>query len=75
MRKQLAMKKIALLILGALATTTGVALAPTAHAWPFCGTFSLFSDDQCSAIEYCLNNDDPACDTALNQQPNSAPRQ
>lgn len=54
-------------VLGALSVgALGLGAAPSAEAswssnWPLCGTFSLFSDDQCDAIEYCINNDDPAC--------------
>jgi hypothetical protein len=58
-----------------------VAHAPTAHAntgnlplWPVCGMFSLFSEDECSAIKYCLNTGDPACQQA-GSQPSTPPPQ
>lgn len=54
-----------------------MAAAPAASAssnWPLCGAFSLFSEDQCDAIKYCLNNDDPICEQVGNQ-PTSVPPQ
>lgn len=71
------------LLIGALSALVvggaGLASVPAASAtkssnWPLCGTFSLFSEDQCDAIKYCLNNDDPACQQA-GTQPSTVPPQ
>lgn len=65
-----AMAGVSRIFVGALSALAvaivGLSSAPVASAswssnWPLCGTFSLFSDDQCDAIEYCINTDDPAC--------------
>lgn len=39
---------------------------------PLRGALSLFSDDECSAIKYCLKTDDPACQQA-GRQPSTPP--
>lgn len=64
----------ALAIGGAGLASAPPALASKSSNWPMCGMFSLFSDDQCDAINYCLNSDDPACDQSGNQ-PSSVPPQ
>jgi hypothetical protein len=67
--------------LAVAAAAAAIVLAPTAHAntgnrplFPVCGMFSLFSEDECAAIKYCLNTDDPACQQA-GSQPSTAPPQ
>ncbi|RAV00678.1 hypothetical protein DQP58_00110 [Mycobacterium colombiense] len=53
-----------------LAAPAAQAAAPAPGNWPqfpMCGTFSLFSDDECAAIKYCLNHDDPTCRQAGSQ--------
>lgn len=62
---------LSLLALGGM----GLVTVPAAFAssnWPLCGTFSLFSEDQCDAIEYYL--DDPAC-APNGTQPSNIPLQ
>jgi hypothetical protein len=64
----------ALIIGGAGLGTAPASSFSASNNWPMCGTFSLFSDDQCDAIEYCLNNDDPACNQLANQPSTPAPQ-
>ncbi|PRC60431.1 hypothetical protein C6A85_18340, partial [Mycobacterium sp. ITM-2017-0098] len=61
MRKSLIGALSALAIGGAGLSAVPTAFSAVSNNWPLCGTFSLFSEDQCDAIEYCLNTDDPAC--------------
>lgn len=57
----------------AIASNPAVFVAePT--TWPLCGAFSLFSKDECAAIKYCVNTDDPACQQA-GTQPSTVPTQ
>lgn len=51
-----------------------VVTAPKTSNWPLCGAFSLFSKDECAAIKYCVNTNDPACQQA-GTQPSTVPPQ
>jgi len=73
------MKRILTGAVLALGAAIAVLTAPAAQAaapvpdWPLCGFLSLFSEDECAAINHCLNTDDPACQQA-GSQPSTPPQ-
>jgi hypothetical protein len=70
--------------IGALSTlaicVAGLASAPAALASgpsnsPLCGSFSLFSDDECDAIKYCWDHAEEAACQQIATQPSTVPSQ